>query len=128
MTNKISTANGAQTEGSSKYVFNNCDVAAKEGEDVVPGAFYLGRPWQANANVVFQNTSMSNVINQTGWAIWSETSPQTANVTFGEYANFGEGTVGPRANFSTILTAPVDIASILGSDYTTAGWYDASYM
>lgn len=78
--------------------------------------------------MVFQNTSMSNVINSAGWSEWSVAEPRTANLTFAEYANFGDGAVGPRADFYTNLSAPIAISDILGIDYTTAGYYDASYL
>lgn len=128
MTQNVHVANGAESAGASKYVFNNCDVAAKDNEIVADGTYYLGRPWRAYADVVFQNTSLSSVVNSAGWSQWSAAEPRTDSVIYGEYANFGAGAVGPRASFSTALSAPVAIADILGSDYTSAAWYDASYL
>ncbi|OTA33718.1 hypothetical protein BTJ68_04784 [Hortaea werneckii EXF-2000] len=68
------------------YVINNSTVAAADGADVPSGAYYLGRPWREYARVVFQGTSLSEVINPAGWSVWSSTDPQTDHVTFGKSA------------------------------------------
>lgn len=122
------TANGASSTGASKYVFNRCDIAAASGNSVPSGAYYLGRPWGEYADVTFQNTTMSSVINSEGWHVWNTADERTSNVVFGEYANTGSGASGTRASFSKKLSSAVSITSILGSSYTTKAWYDASYM
>lgn len=71
---------------------------------------------------------MSAVINSAGWSEWSSTEPNTEDVYFGEYGNTGAGAEGTRASFATELTAAVSISTILGSSYTSAGYYDASYL
>ncbi|KAI0477894.1 family 8 carbohydrate esterase [Xylariaceae sp. FL0804] len=123
------TANGRTSADSDCiYVFNNCDIAAADGQTVADGAYYLGRPWSEYAQVVFQNTEMSAVINSAGWSVWNTDEPNTEDVLFGEYDNSGEGSEGTRASFATMLDSAYDISSVLGSDYTSAGYYDASYM
>ncbi|ROV87574.1 hypothetical protein VMCG_10596 [Cytospora schulzeri] len=123
------TANGrASSSSTSYYVFNNCDIAAASGNSVSSGAFYLGRPWGEYARVVFQNTSMSKVINSAGWHIWNTGDERTSDVLFGEYGNTGSGASGTRASFATKLSSPVAITTILGSKYASAGYYDSSYM
>lgn len=92
------------------------------------GAYYLGRPWSMYAKVVFQRSSLSAVINRAGWHIWNVGDERTSSVTFAEYGNTGAGAVGPRASFSTTLSKPVNIDSVLGSGYATAGYFDGSYM
>ena len=126
---EVQTANGRDSEDDpSYYVFNKCDVAAASGNDVPDGAYYLGRPWREYARVVFQNTGLSAVINSAGWKAWNDDDPRTDGVLFGEYNNSGEGASTSRADFATILDSPVDITTILGSDYTGAGYYDDAYM
>ncbi|KAF3018557.1 hypothetical protein E8E14_012686 [Neopestalotiopsis sp. 37M] len=123
------TANGRSSDsGTSIYVFNNCDIAAASGNTVSSGAYYLGRPWGAYARVTFQNTAMSSVINSAGWSIWSTSDERTSNVEFDEYNNSGTGSEGTRASFATKLSSAVSISSVLGSSYSSAGYYDASYM
>ncbi|KAI5918134.1 family 8 carbohydrate esterase [Camillea tinctor] len=123
------TANGRESSSDvSFYVFNNCDVAAGSGESVPDGAYYLGRPWREYARVVFQNTAMSAVINKAGWSIWNSGDERTSGVLFGEYDNSGTGAAGPRASFATTLSAPETISGILTSSYSSAGYYDDSYM
>ncbi|KAI1499937.1 family 8 carbohydrate esterase [Biscogniauxia marginata] len=123
------TANGREeSDGISFYVFSNCDVAAGEGESVPEGAYYLGRPWREYAQVVFQNTAMSAVINQDGWHIWNDGDERTDGVLFGEYNNSGDGAAGPRVDFATMLNKAKSISDILTSSYSSAGYYDASYL
>ncbi|KAI8625955.1 family 8 carbohydrate esterase [Xylariaceae sp. FL1651] len=123
------TANGRDSSnGISFYVFNNCDVAAASGNSVPQGAYYLGRPWSEYAQVVFQNTTMSSVINEDGWHIWNTGDERTDDVLFGEYNNSGDGAAGPRVDFATMLDSAVAISNILTSSYSSAGYYDASYM
>ncbi|KAH6647366.1 putative pectinesterase precursor [Truncatella angustata] len=123
------TASGrASSSSSSYYVFNNCDIAAASGNTVSSGAFYLGRPWGAYARVVFQKTSMSNVINSAGWSVWSTSDTRTSGVTFAEYGNTGSGASGTRASFASKLSSAVSISTVLGSSYASAGYYDASYF
>lgn len=71
---------------------------------------------------------MSAVINNAGWSIWSTGDERTETAYFGEYGNTGAGASGPRASFATAMTSPVSITSVLGSNYTSAAWYDSSYM
>lgn len=122
-------ANGrASSSGTSYYVFNNCDIAAASGNTVTAGAFYLGRPWGAYARVVFQKTSMSAVINSAGWHVWSTSDERTDDVTFAEYDNTGTGASGTRASFASTLSSAVSISTVLGSSYSSAGYYDSSYF
>ncbi|RAL08733.1 pectinesterase [Aspergillus homomorphus CBS 101889] len=121
------TANGRSSESdTSYYVINKSTVSAAEGNDVSAGTYYLGRPWSQYARVVFQQTSLTNVINSLGWTTWSTSTPNTENVTFGEYDNTGAGAKGTRATFAEKLTTKLNIADILGSDFTS--WVDTSYF
>lgn len=121
------TAQGRPSSSDSGYfVINGGSVAAASGQSVTTGSAYLGRPWTEYARVVFQKVSLSSVINSAGWIEWSSTSPNTADVLFGEYANTGTGASGTRATFAKKLSSAVSISSILGSSYT--GWVDTSYL
>ena len=100
--------------------------------DTIPaGSAYLGRPWHPFARVVFQQTYLGKVIAPAGWKQWSVATPNTDNATFAEYNNYGPGSSlqeGPRASFSTQLTAPISIRSILGSNFKNEWWVDTSYL
>lgn len=121
------TANGRDsTSNPSYYVINKSTVAAASGKTVKAGAYYLGRPWRNYSRVVFQNTSLSNVINAAGWSVWQSTDTRTDKVEYGEYANTGDGSKGTRASFSKKLSAAVSISTVLGSDYKN--WVDTSYL
>ncbi|KAJ4419055.1 hypothetical protein N0V82_005178 [Gnomoniopsis sp. IMI 355080] len=121
------TANGRQSSTDPSYfVFNKCSIAAASSESVPAGSYYLGRPWGNYARVVFQNTVMSSVVNGAGWSEWNGSS-DVQNVYFREYGNTGDGASGTRVAWAGKLGAAVSISSILGSDYASQGYYDASY-
>ncbi|KAH7025592.1 carbohydrate esterase family 8 protein [Macrophomina phaseolina] len=122
------TANGRDSSSNpSYYVINNSTVAAADGATVKSGGIYLGRPWRNYARVVFQETSLSNIINSAGWVQWGSSDPRTDNVNFAEYKNSGAGaSTSGRASFSKQLSSPVSISEVLGSNY--ADWIDTSYF
>ncbi|OCK76048.1 carbohydrate esterase family 8 protein [Lepidopterella palustris CBS 459.81] len=123
------TASGrASSSDISYYVISNSTVAAAASNTVPAGAYYLGRPWGAYARVVFQETSLSAVINSAGWSIWDTGDERTSNVLFGEYDNTGAGASGTRASFATKLSAPVGVATILGSGYASEAFVDTAYL
>lgn len=120
------TANGRSSSSDpSYYVINKSNIAAASGQSVASGSYYLGRPWSEYARVVFQYTTMSNVINSAGWEQWSSSEPNTADILFGEYDNSGAGASGTR-KLETKLSAPISISTILGSNY--ASWVDTTYL
>ena len=121
-------ANGAEKPGASRFVFNKCDIKASRNATVPKGACSLGRPWRPFASVVFQNTFMSTIINKAGWSVWEPNDRRTDNVTFAEYGNTGPGASEERAPFSRHLSAPLDLQSVLTSDYKLRGYFDASYF
>jgi len=136
------TASGRDAASNpSWFVINNSTVDGLDRNSTIGGtpssipAAYssLGRPWRSFARVVFQNTYLGKVIKPEGWSVWS-TAPQesnTENVTFGEFANSGPGSVleeGPRANFSKQLNAKVEIDTVLGVGYQNEWWVDLNYF
>ncbi|KAK4233635.1 carbohydrate esterase [Achaetomium macrosporum] len=121
------TANGRDSSSNpSYYVINKSAVSAQSGAAVNAGAYYLGRPWRNYARVVFQNTSLSKVVNSAGWRIWNTGDERTDHVEFGEYGNSGDGAKGTRASFAKKLSAAVSISTVLGSDYKN--WVDTAYL
>lgn len=104
-------------------------MAADDGATVPSGAFYLGRPWAEYAYVVYQKSSISDVINEAGWAEWSSSAPRTDHVTFATYDNTGDGASDSySADFATTLSSAMGVEDVLGSGYASAGYYDADYM
>ncbi|ORX96595.1 family 8 carbohydrate esterase [Clohesyomyces aquaticus] len=123
------TANGRDSATNpSYYAFNRCTIAALSGNNVSNGAYYLGRPWRNYSRVVFQRTSMSSVINGAGWHIWNTGEENTGHVYYGEFGNTGSGASGSRVSFSTKLSGPVGISTILGTGWQNATWIDRTYL
>lgn len=65
------------------YLFRNCVVTADSLK--IKNGYAFGRPWRANAKVVFENTKLNSLsyISAAGWKSMSDNSPE--NARFGEY-------------------------------------------
>lgn len=109
------------------YVITDSAVTTAEGFEVEDGSVFFGRPWRNYARVTFQRCEVGSHINQTGWAEWTETEPQTDHVTFEEWDNSGAGSdTSDRVSYSTVRNSPLPIEFILGSDYKH--WVDKRYL
>lgn len=85
----ITAANTKQAEPYG-YVFRDCMIPANRGESV----YYLGRPWQNDANTaealksynktIFLNTTMSSSIQPAGWSTW-DAGTDVIKITYAEY-------------------------------------------
>ncbi|KAI0778444.1 pectin lyase-like protein [Trametes elegans] len=111
------TASGRSSDDGLWYVVDRSTVQGT-------GTAYLGRPWRDYARVVFQKSALGSNVPAAGWSIWNTGSPQTDHVTFAEYANTGPGAAGARASFSTKLSAPVSIETVLNA----TGWIDPAFL
>ncbi|MFT3682118.1 MAG: pectinesterase family protein [Ferruginibacter sp.] len=82
------------------YVFRNCRLSG----EAAPNSFFLGRPWQPFAKVVFMNCAMDTIIHSKGWDNWGkEDNEKTA--FFAEYGNYGNGAATTnRVGWSKILS------------------------
>ncbi|OWY90100.1 Pectin methylesterase, partial [Phytophthora megakarya] len=119
------TANGRTNSSNPSYfVFNNARVFGSSGN----GSAYLGRPWRPYARVVWQNSNLSDVINSDGWQKWNGDN-NTENVEFKEFNNTGPGAATDRrVPFSSVRKEAVDITDILGDDYESQWYIDASFL
>ncbi|KAJ4388244.1 hypothetical protein N0V93_008851 [Gnomoniopsis smithogilvyi] len=119
------TASGRESANSSAiYVFNNAKVTGTSGT----ASTYLGRPWRRWAQVVFQNSNLSDVVSPQGWAQW-DNSTSTDEVIFQEFKNSGAGAdTTSRVAFSSQRDAAVVIADVLGAGFETEEWIDMTYL
>ncbi|KAI0715340.1 pectin lyase-like protein [Earliella scabrosa] len=111
------TASGRSGDDAFWYVIDNSTIQGS-------GKTFLGRPWRNYARVVFQKCTLGSNVPAAGWSVWGSTNPQTDHVTFAEYGNSGPGASGTRASFSTKLSAPVSITTVLNS----TSWIDRSFL
>ncbi|KAG5051213.1 hypothetical protein JHK87_003411 [Glycine soja] len=78
------TAQGREnSQDANGFVFKDCHVFGS-------GSSYLGRPWRSYARVLFYNTTMTNVVQPSGWTS-SDFAGYEGRITFAEYGNFGPG-------------------------------------
>ncbi|KDN39071.1 hypothetical protein RSAG8_09107, partial [Rhizoctonia solani AG-8 WAC10335] len=112
------TASGRDSDDANYYVIDSSTIKGT-------GSCYLGRPWREYARVIFQNSSLGSNIIAAGWQIWSDATPNTAHVYYGEYNNSGAGAWNSqRVSFATRMSSPISISTVLGS----TSWVDSAYL
>jgi pectin methylesterase-like acyl-CoA thioesterase len=132
---RASSCMTAQSRASSSaiggYIFDDClFTAAADATVDLTQTVYLGRPYSAYALVVVKNSYLDDIINPSGWKVWSTTSPNTAYITFAEYNNSGPGNWENNAaarvawQYCTLLTSDTySLASVMDS----TDWIDLTY-
>lgn len=68
------TANSRETtDDTTWYIFNQCTIQQSDNatEDL-SGEVYLGRPWRALARVMYQMSTLSDIINADGWTTMAD--------------------------------------------------------
>lgn len=95
-------------------------VDAAPGYDL-DGEVYLGRPWRDLARVIFQNTELSDVINDAGWNLSLD---EEATPIFEEYDNTGDGAGTSARLYETKAAAAVTMAQLWPDGYS---WIDSTY-
>ncbi|KEQ71405.1 pectin lyase-like protein [Aureobasidium namibiae CBS 147.97] len=113
------------------YIFDQClFTSATDATVDLTGSVYLGRPYSAYALVVVKNSYLDDIINPSGWKIWSVTDPRTDYITFGEYQNVGPGSwadnVAARQAFGNATLLTSDSYS-LESVMDNTAWIDKTY-
>lgn len=82
------------------YIFNNCNVTGNKDTK----SFYLGRPWQSYAKVIFMHCNLPKFIEGKDWHNWDK-EPNEKTAYFAEYKNRGAGSVSQnRVKWSRLLT------------------------
>ncbi|OJJ38372.1 hypothetical protein ASPWEDRAFT_106426 [Aspergillus wentii DTO 134E9] len=102
------------------YAFDSCNIKAASGKDLT-GEVYLGRPWRVLARVIYQNSVLSDIINEKGWT----TMADGATPSYYEIDNSGDGADTSKREYESTIDAPVTRETVLGGDYQ--GWIDGSY-
>ncbi|KAF2114588.1 carbohydrate esterase family 8 protein [Lophiotrema nucula] len=102
------------------YVFDHSAVTAASGTSL-NGKVYLGRPWRILARVIYQSSTLGNVINAAGWTTMAE----GATPIYEEYANTGNGAVTTSRKYLTTASTAVTKAQLWPSSGT--GWIDSTY-
>ncbi|KAJ7483581.1 putative pectin methylesterase [Mycena latifolia] len=124
------TADGpTSATDASLFVINHSTITTSTAATTsLTGKVFLGRPWTQWAKVAFTSCDLGALINGAGWEIWSTATPNTADVTFAEFASTGAGAAGTRASFSEKLSSNTGFmaADVLGSNWTS--WVDQAYV
>ncbi|KAH7076342.1 carbohydrate esterase family 8 protein [Paraphoma chrysanthemicola] len=102
------------------YVIDHSTVTAASGVSGLTGKVYLGRPWRVLSRVIYQYSSLGDIINAAGWTTMAE----GAMPTYMEYKNTGAGSSTSARKYTTTATAPVTKSQLWGGDTT---WIDTSY-
>ena len=83
--NSYVTAASTPADAPYGYIFNKCQLIAKNGVDKV----YLGRPWRDYGYTLFMNCDLGAHIRPEGWHHWEKQRELTARYL--EYNNHGVG-------------------------------------
>ncbi|KAJ5328682.1 Pectinesterase catalytic [Penicillium brevicompactum] len=113
------------------YIFDQTlFTAAADATVDLTNSVYLGRPYSQYALVVIKNSYLTDVINPSGWKVWSTSDPRTAGVTFAEFNNTGPGkwenneAAREAFGYATLLTEDTySLASVMDS----TDWIDMTY-
>ncbi|CAG7922363.1 unnamed protein product [Penicillium olsonii] len=132
---KAKSAITAQSRASASaiggYVFDQTlFTAAADATVDLTQTVYLGRPYSQYASVVVKNSYLTDVINPSGWKVWSASDPRTSGVTFAEFNNTGPGSWENNAaareafGYATLLTEDTySLSSVMDS----TDWIDMTY-
>lgn len=105
-------------------VFDQCTVKPAPGSGHFTNVA-LGRPWNSNARVAFVDSYLDPMISPVGWNVWSKSSPNTENVLFGEYRNYGPGSSNcNRASFSQQISDADVVQFQLGNFFPSTSFID----
>jgi pectinesterase len=111
-TNGYCTAANTSTSNTYKYgfVFLNCTISG----NAASGSQYLGRPWGANAYVIYKNCSMGALIKAAGWTDMSGNKASSARLY--EYKSTGAGAAvnSTRRQLTDSQASAITVSSVLG--------------
>ncbi|KAL4972602.1 pectin lyase fold/virulence factor [Aspergillus desertorum] len=125
----------AQSRASSSavggYIFDQCLFESADDATVdLTQSVYLGRPYSKYALVVVKNSYLTDIIQPSGWKVWSTTDPRTDYVTFAEYNNSGPGNWENNAaareafGYCTLLSSDTySLEEVMGE----TDWIDLTY-
>lgn len=115
------------------YVSNSAIDTAEDASTLksMTGKCYLGRPWNVQSHSVYLNTSMSDIVANAGFRIWSQSDPrfQKGETRFAEYGSSGPGgnLSGRNTQLETILSqsqaSAITYNSVFGGD---CSWIDST--
>lgn len=111
------------------YIFNECTIDGVSAQD---GKYSLGRPWAANTQVIYLNTTMKIQPLAAGWTDWS---PANAVKQFAEYGSVDAkgdpvDTSNRKTTFNGVTNAPTlneTQAAAFALENVFAGWNPAQY-
>lgn len=111
------------------YIFNECTIDGVSAQD---GKYSLGRPWAANTQVIYLNTTMKIQPLAAGWTDWS---PANAVKQFAEYGSVDANgdavdTSNRKTTFNGVTNVPTlneTQAAAFALETVFAGWNPAQY-
>ncbi|KAJ5937084.1 Pectinesterase catalytic, partial [Penicillium verhagenii] len=89
----------------------------------------LGRPQNSNARVAYIDTHLGSCIEPKGWEKWSDASPRTDGVLFGEFGNDGPGSdTSRRVSFATKLDKTSVVQFEIANFFDSLSWIDFTHV
>ncbi|KAM0544664.1 hypothetical protein ACHAPJ_011725 [Fusarium lateritium] len=115
----ITATSRTEPDDTSRYIIDHSTITSTGSEDLT-GKGFLGRPWRVNARVMYQYSTLTEVVNPEGYAPMAE----EATPIFQEYGNTGKGADTSKRKYFTPADSALTKKDLWGSGY---GWYDSSY-
>ncbi|KAJ7524427.1 hypothetical protein O6H91_04G080100 [Diphasiastrum complanatum] len=86
--------------------FHRCNVGGTPDlqRAIMNYTTFLGRPWKIYSRTAFMLSSLSSVVDPTGWLEWNGAPVVPGTLFYGEYNNIGAGAAtSKRVNWSTVM-------------------------
>ncbi|ROV91875.1 hypothetical protein VMCG_09179 [Cytospora schulzeri] len=115
----VTASSREDSDDTAWYVIDHSTVEAASGYDLEEKV-YLGRPWRALARVIYQYSTLTDVINPTGWT----TLYDGATPIFEEYDNTGDGSDTSDRVYETTASSAVTKSQLWPDGWS---WIDTSY-
>ncbi|KAF4972368.1 hypothetical protein FSARC_1053 [Fusarium sarcochroum] len=101
-----------EPDDTSRYIIDHSTITSTGSEDLT-GKVFLGRPWRVNARVMYQYSTLTEVVHPEGYAPMAE----GATPIFQEYGNTGKGADTSKRKYFTPADNALTKKDLWGSGY-----------
>ncbi|KAF5249387.1 hypothetical protein FANTH_5268 [Fusarium anthophilum] len=115
----ITASSRTEPTDTSRYIIDHSTITPTGTQDLT-NKVYLGRPWRVNARVMYQYSTLTNVVRPEGYAPMAE----DATPIFQEFGNTGAGADTSQRKYFTPSDKALTKQDLWGADFK---WYDTSY-
>ncbi|KAF5558727.1 pectinesterase precursor [Fusarium phyllophilum] len=115
----ITTSSRTESTDTSRYIIDHSTITSTGTRDLT-NKVYLGRPWRVHARVMYQYSTLTNLVRPEGYSPMAE----GATPVFQEFGNTSAGADTSQRKYFTPSTKALTKQDLWGADFK---WYDTSY-